>query len=425
MLKVKELFESKYYSYGMLSIIYFYVFFSIEYASISEKIFLPFILVGTLPIFFFYKNKILKNSIFVVFVLILLVQILSWINSQIYIPEVANSIPTLDRLGKLFIFFFIAYWLNGNLKYIKFLWIFFIFGFIFASFMNVDIVNTINNALNGHRIDLGIKNAQYTGMFASVNLLMLSLYIPTIIKKYKEHKIALIMALLLIVFFVCVVLISQARQSWLGLIASFIIGSIGYIIVYKRGFVIVSIFGVLFSFAIVYIYNNSNMVHNRVLSEKRVFKEIVNANKNIEMSSIGIRVNSWIEATKWIKQHPFIGLDSVAIPEVIARSSVFNDNFKRQFKHLHNFFIETFVAYGLVGILLILAMYYLVIKSIYSSDLSKNDKKYYLFMAITILSYWFVVNNFETFDSRKYGILAHNIILASFYTFYLTKTLKR
>ncbi len=62
-------------------------------------------------------------------------------------PEFASAMPKLDRLGKLFVFFFIAYWLKGSLKNITFLWFFFIVGFLFAIIMNADIQTILEGDL--------------------------------------------------------------------------------------------------------------------------------------------------------------------------------------------------------------------------------------------------------------------------------------
>jgi len=186
--------------------------------------------------------------------------------------------------------------------------------------------------------------------------------------------------------------------------------------------IIVSIFIVIVG--IFFILSNSKIIQKRFSSDQKTISKILNNDKNIGMSSIGIRVNSWIEAKDWILRHPLIGLDSAAIAEVIHQSKIFSKSMKKRFGHLHNFFIETLVAYGIVGLILISLIYYFVIRSIWYSSLSKNEKKDYLFFAIIFTIFWFIINNFETINSRTLGVFTHNIILASFYTFYLNDSLK-
>ena len=154
----KELLENKYYSSAMLLIVFSYALLDIAFHKMGN-IFLGLILIGSIPLLIVHKNKIFKEPIAIIFILILIVQTLSWINSLIYMPEFANAIPKLDRLGKLFVFFFIAYWLKGSIKNITFLWLFFIFGFILAIVINVDIKTIFELGMNQQRVDLSIKNA--------------------------------------------------------------------------------------------------------------------------------------------------------------------------------------------------------------------------------------------------------------------------
>jgi O-antigen ligase len=170
---------------------------------------------------------------------------------------------------------------------------------------------------------------------------------------------------------------------------------------------------------------STETVQERVMVEQDEVKSLFQEDKVIKMSSIGIRLNSWLDAKDWIVKHPLIGLDSEAISEVIQQSTRFSSDLKKEYGHLHNFFIETLVAYGFVGLFLIFAMYYFIIKSVQDSDLSESEKKYYLLSSICFLTYWIVINNFETFNSRVIGVSTHNIIFASFYTFHITKFLKR
>jgi len=425
---LKNTLENRYYSSFMLLIIFCYAFFNIKFHRLGD-IFLGLILIGSLPIFVIHKNKIFKDPIIIVFVLILIVQILSWINSIVYVPEFADEVPKLDRLGKLFVFFFIAYWLKGNLKNITFLWLFFIFGFIFAIVMNLDHNALVELMQNQQKVDFGIKNSQFDSMFAGTSLLMSLSFFYITIKSSKfsnKLKISLLLVIsILILLFTYLVLVTQSRQVWLGLISVAIVGPISYLVINKGKnlkFILISslvIIGVLF------LISTTTIVQKRLLQEQNVVYSILDKNKAIEMTSIGVRINSWLAAIDWIKRHPVIGLDSEAISEVINQSERFDDNLKKKYGHLHNFFIETLVAYGFIGLFLIIALYYFIIKSTQTSSISEDERKYYLLASICFATYWLVINNFETFNSRLLGVFAHNIIFASFYTFHITNYLKQ
>jgi O-antigen ligase len=424
---LKNIFENKYYSSVMLFFIFCYTFFNIKYNHVGD-IFLGLFLIGSLPIFTIYKDKVYKNPIVLIFIMILILEVLSWTNSLIYMPEFADNTPKIDRLGKLFVFFIIAYWLNANIKNIILLWFFFILGFIVAIGVNMNINNIIELAQNQQRVDFFIKNSQFDSMLSGTSFLMsLSLfYLTTKSSKFNKNtkNIILFGLFLLIILFFYLVIITQSRQVWLGLVSTIFVGSLSYILINKKFNFKILVIGFISIVAILFTISNINTVQKRIMNEKDVYKSIFQENKAIEMSSIGIRVNSWLDAKDWIARHPIIGLDSEAISEVIQQSKRFNSDLKKQYGHLHNFFIETLVAYGFVGLFLIFAMYYFIIKSIKSSDLPEEEKKYYLLLAICFLTYWIVINNFETFNSRIIGVFTHNIIFASFFTFHITSFLK-
>ena len=419
--------ESTHYSSFMLFLVFSYALSSISFHQLGN-IFLGLLIVGTLPIFIIHKNKIFKDPIVIIFFLIIIIQIISWINSIFYLPEFANEIPKLDRLGKLFIFFFIAFWLKGSLKNIVLLWLFYIFGFILAIGINTDITSIVKTVDAQQIVDLSIKNHQWDSMLAGTALLMsLSLFYLAVKSSIFSSKLKILVLIgvsLLVLLFIYLVIVTQARQVWLGLISAIIIGPLAYFIIHKITNLKFLLVGFSLTIGLLFLFSTSSIVQERISKEQDVISSIFDKDKQIQMSSIGIRINTWIEAEEWIKKHPFIGLDSEAIPEVIQQSNRFDNNLKKNFGHLHNFFIETLVAYGFIGFFLILALYYFIIKSILSSSLSTQEKKHYLLVSIIFTTYWIVINNFETFNSRSLGVFVHNLVFASFYTFYLTDYLK-
>jgi len=426
-MKLQNIIEHKYYMSTMLIIIFSYSLFHISVPQIGS-LSLIFLILGTLPIFIVYKNKIFKTPIMILLILILVTQILSWINSLIYLPEFANTLPTIDRLGKLFIFIFIAYWLKGSIKNITYLWLFFCFGFLMTIISNVDLVTIFQHGFDQPRVDFLIKNTQWDSMLSGTSLLIsFALFYNTLIsiKFSKTMKVLLLLiTFMFILLFTYFVIITQSRQVWLGLFSAMTIGAFSYLFIYKIVNLKIIFTLPIFILSIIFIFTSSHIVQDRIHEESNVVSSIFDTNSSIKMSSIGVRVNSWLDASEWIQKHPLVGLDSEAIPQVIQQSTRFNDILKSRYGHLHNFFIETLVAYGFIGFILILALYYFIIKSISSSSLSTQEKKYHLLISIIFTTYWIVINNFETFSSRSLGVFVHNLIFASFYTFYLTDYLK-
>ncbi len=411
----------------MLGVILSYSFLGIIFHH-QANIMLGLLIVGSIPLFFVYKEKIFKDPIVIIFFLVIIAEILSWINSLVYAPEFAADIPKLDRLGKLFIFFFIAYWLKGKLKNIILLWSFFIFGFLLTVFINVDIFHLFELGIHQPRVNFSIKNAQFDSMLSGASLLITLTFIyftykSEIISK-KIKTIIMIFLVSLVTLFFYFILITQSRQVWLGLVSILFLAPLIYFLVYKSKNFITLLFTYILIIATVYMLSTLSLVQDRVSQERGTITAIFEEDKTIQMSSIGIRVNSWIDASEWIARHPLLGLDSSAIGEVIQQSKRFEENLKKQFGHLHNFFIEVLVAYGFFGFFLIATLYYFIIKNTQSSALELRDRKFYLFISICFSIYWIVINNFETFNSRHLGIFTHNIIFASFYTFHINHYLK-
>ncbi|MEA2073634.1 MAG: O-antigen ligase family protein [Campylobacterota bacterium] len=321
-----------------------------------------------------------------------------------------------------------AYWLKGKQENVIYLWLLFILGFIFTIFLNNDFTTLLELMQSGQRVDLSIKNAQWDSMLAGTSLLMSVFLFYATLKSSNTLKVKLSFLALLSLFimlFSYLVLVTQSRQIWLGLVSIAIAGPLIYLVLNKGKNIKVVLFSLAGVALLLFLLGNSQTVQKRLSQEHETVHSLIQNQESIKMSSIGIRINSWLEAKDWIVRHPILGLDSKAIPEVIRQSDRFDESFKKQFGHLHNFFIETLVAYGFSGFLLILAMYYLIIKSISESSLKESEKKYYLLAGISFSIYWLIINNFESFNSRSLGIFTHNVIFASFYTFYITAYLNQ
>ena len=423
----ENILENKYYAKSILFLIFCYTFINIKFYHFGD-ILLGLIILGTLPIFVIYKKTIFKDPIVILFALVLILQILSWLNSVIFAPEFANKAPTPDRLGKLFVFFFIAYWLKGNLKNVIMLWLFFIFGFLFTIVLNVDISYLYDLTFTHERADFLIKNSQFDSMLAGTSLLIslflfyLTYHADIFSKNIK--RLLLFGTFVSILLFIYLVVITQSRQVWLGLFIAIVVGIITYVKIYHIKNIKMILIGALLTVGAFVLLTNSSIIQERISDEQTTIDSIIDQNTSIEMSSIGIRVSSWLDALEWIQRHPILGLDSEAIPEVIRQSERFDESLKKRFGHLHNFFIETLVAYGFIGLFFMLALYYFIIKSIKDDSLSHENRKIFFPFAITFLLYWLIINNFETFNSRWLGVYVNNIIMASFYTFYLTNSLE-
>lgn len=419
------------YNYLVLVFIYLFSITAIPFENISN-IFRTLFILCSLPILITERKLIFKDPMLKLLGLALLIQIASWLNSCVYLPDIANSGPKIDRLAKLFSFIFIAYWLKANIGRVYVLWGTLAIGFIIGCFVHVDFAREVTLAFNEDRVDFGIKNAQFTAMFSGISLLISGFIFSQLLsKKTPFNKISILSQIFLsvfiiatLLFFIFITIVTQSRQVWLGLALTVTLTPILYAFVFpksnrKRIFISYLVIGISF-IAI----SQSETIQKRIFLESSTLQPILSGDlDHIPMTSIGIRVNSWIAAADWIKERPIIGSDVEAIGEVIQQSPKFSPQLKKAFQHLHNYHIETLVAYGFVGLLIIYALYYWLIRSLFIMKKQQPELTAITLFSLIFVVFWAIINSFETFNARSFGVYTHNIMLAGFYTFYLTASL--
>lgn len=424
--KLKQLVESSAYQIFMFSLVLGYCLTLIPSQDISN-IFRFLLILGTLIAFIYEGKKILKDPVFILLGIALIIPIFSWLNAIHVIPDHVASGPKLDRLTRIFTFFLLAYWLKGQLSRIYWLWAVFILGFFSSCLLSPDFLTQVHLGMEGQRIDFGIKNAQFTSMFSGISLLI-SLFSYLLIYKsdltiVKKSALYIIFSSTLVIS-AFITLASQSRQVWLALsVTVFLFPLLCSFIFKPKRLLALTYIGVI---AIGLVLSQLPPIQHRVESESGTLHAVLNG-QTIPMTSIGIRLNSWVEASHWIADNPIIGSTSESIPLVIQESNRFSDALKGQFGHLHNYYMEILVAYGFLGLILVLSLYYWVLRSLFIYK-SKNQANFSLNIisvyACCMIIYWIIVNCFETYNSRNFGVFAQTLIFASIYTFYLTYKLK-
>ena len=401
---------------------------SVGFESLGKGLF-SFFMIFSAPLLLTERQTLFRDPMVKLLGLILIAQTLTWVNALYIHPEFAKDIPSLDRLAKLFSFVFIAYWLKGSTRAVLSLFAAFVAGVFIALAFAPDFHQDVMRALSGLRADFDIKNAQFTSMFAGVGMIIcgFGLYWAATSRLKKTHKILLVIVnTLALAGLTWLLVVSQSRQAWLALLLAVVVLPI-FLSFHSprcRGKALVSIY--LIIALLIGLFSTSSIVEKRISTENSVMATILNGDwQHIPMSSIGIRFNSWIEASHWISEHPILGSSSAAIKQVIQQSDKFTPELKAEFGHLHNFHIETLVSYGLVGLLLIYTMYYWLVRSIFIAQRERPELVSFSIFTMMFMMFWLVINFFETFSSRTFGVYTHNIIFGCLYTFYLASTLKK
>ncbi|MDA9557616.1 O-antigen ligase family protein [Vibrio sp.] len=370
------------------------------------------IIFGSLPylITLIAQKRLDKAPLILIFFAIIL-QVVSWGYAHSLIPNELKSYPQIKPLVSLFIFVFISLWVAPKRLYRLLLLAGFMGGFLYAVIHHQLDHNTLIKGLQGRRVDFDMHNAQFTSMLGIV-IIFVTAFISHAL--YRCNKLSAgVLLLVMTPLGLFITFISQSRQVWLALVIT--LAFLPLIIFKKNGKAMLVLYTAL---AIAgYSVLSNDTVQRRINSESNTVQAITQMQwDKIPMSSIGIRVNSWIESLDWIARSPIVGQSKEAIPLVIQQSDVFPKHLKR-FGHLHNYYLETLVAYGALGILFIIAFY----RWIYL-NIKEHGSRFERYFFITFLLFWAIINCFESYNNKHLGLFAHTIILASLY--YPFRTIK-
>ncbi|ODP97972.1 hypothetical protein BZG00_07105 [Salinivibrio kushneri] len=395
-----------------------YALCAIAFPDVGEVFRAGFLLLS-LPLLYTHWPQLKKDPIMWAFFGVIIVQCLSWANSLTHIPDVANAYPHVDRLAKLFLLVPIGLALQGRKDAVITLAACFVLGVFIACYTQSDFSSQIQRLLHTHRVDFGLKNAQYTSMLGGVIAIIsaFSFYLAD-----KSRWTIRAFFALSAVLGLALTLVSQSRQVWLALaIVIALTPALMFIVGLIKGkkklllgyaFVVVTLFAV----------SQSDYIQSRALKESSVISSVVQGNlDNIPMTSVGVRLNSWLAAWDVFQKSPLVGLGENGIGYVISSSEKLSELKKTvpkysNLSHLHSNHIETLVAYGLAGFALILFTYFQLAKRCFVARDTSENGKIVAFFSIAFFIYWLTINAFETFNSRSLGVFAFVIISGCFYS---------
>ncbi len=414
---INSIFNTEKYDLFMFSVCVLYCITALPDLGVSD-LFKNLILIGSAPVFYLYcKDKNSDKSIVYLFAISFIIQILSWFNSLFVIPGVAKNYPDIKAFSSLFLFVFISFWIRENKKRRVILLSSFLFSFFMTIIVHDYFHDSLSLALQGQRVDFGLHNAQYTTMLAASSI-MISFLLLFSIDKIKTRPMVVVLLIASIAFGFFAFLVSQSRQVWLAfaiLIALF--PAVFYKKIGKRVTLGAYALLIVLSFSLI----TSGIVEKRLADSRRtgdldVAVQVFNGYwDDIPMTSWGIRFNSWLEANEWIKENPILGASRVAVKQVLKTSERFQSNPRTSgFGHLHNYYLETLVSFGIVGLAFIVFFYSTITKNV----LVHADYSTSVFFLL-FLVFWLFINNFESYNSKYYGLYMQNIILGAL--FYISK----
>jgi len=364
-----------------------------------------------------YRKKIARNLtpwLTALFILSIVIPFASWLYVTQFHTSWAEDYPKLDKLPKLFIFFFIALILSRSER-LTFL---FATTFISSLFLSPWISGygsqELLDAFNGSRIDFGIKNAQHTAfLFGTAAILATSIAIY----KFSSNKFYSLFYIALALTSLIAMQFSQSRGVTLAIICAcltlFVLQAL-YGKSHKKILLATASLSAI-SILLMQLPGFGNLSYRLVKELTHTSVGLDAGLEAIPYNSIGTRLHSWDAGLHFYQSSPVFGLGDQAQTLSIQRHPDIPESIKNEFRHLHSSHIELLVRYGLAG-----AVWYIAFMA-YIASLTTGSKATKLLVP-TFLTFWIVANFFESYVFYYTGKVAFTMILAIAFSYKIKPT---
>ena len=422
---IKSLTKATWFSTTMLLCCLGYALFKAAYREIGD-IFQTILFIGTLFALYAERRKIIQNKVFILLIISVLIPILSWINALNHAPELASEAPQIGAMVNFYFFFFIAYWLKGSVADCKWFLSAFIFGVLLTLlFHSPNFFEEVMLGFQGQRIDFHYINANHGAALLGGVVIIGFIYAIEYFEKIRLDRKALkpfIASLFVLMFSSTLLIFTQSRQAWFAVFAAiFLMCIIILLIRTSLSFKHLAVFTFAFSIVSIFVLFQVPIVYERLTSELYIIPSVLSGEiDNIPNSSMGIRLHLWYESFSWLKEYPLLGLGDNARSLVISMSTRLPEYIRIHFSHLHNGYLEVLVNYGILGLLNFVFLFFLLIKSAFS----KHAPRYLTAFSVGFITYFLIINCFESFLSFKSGMYLFSCMTAVIYTFHLQQTLE-
>lgn len=391
-----------------------YALFKTSYRWVGD-IFQTLVILGTLVSIYINRREATKEPLVWLMVLAVITPFFSWFNALFEYPSIVSSTPDLGAIFNFYFFLFVAYWIRHDKVYINSFMIAFCLGVLLTMYSHApDMVNEITRGLNGQRVDFSYVNANHpAALLGAAVIVAISFWVK------QQNSSAFfgatrtsinIMLILFTTISLMMLVFTQSRQSWLALVIS--LGLMAWAYVYRRyafNPAITLLIMVVLTGLSAIITAQIPIINDRIMDEKDVVLALLSLDlDNIPFSSIGIRVHLWSESFVWIKENPLLGLGQNGRALVISSSEVMPAFVKKDFTHLHNGYIDTLVNYGIVGLMIFMVSIYSLLKR----GMSQSQTMRCASLTVGFVSFFMVINLFESFLTFKSGEFIFNSVAA-------------
>lgn len=381
---------------------------------------------------------LLRESILYLFVAWVLFQIGLYYWADDLFPHLrGDHIRDARLITNIFMFVVVAWWLGGSSKTIALVLALCALGFVLgAMFQDGGLLDELKRLKRHQRLSLGYRNAEHTSVYATFVLFALATFRRRIVAllPHKLRHLTQLLIFLAILFCIVAILGTQTRATWIGIIVSAALLLLGYltylaISLYNgKKFDLKStgikalwlIAGTTVAFLFLAQIDADKFVSKRIQDENRSIERLWKGEiSKIKQQSIGIRLTTWRLALDRFKERPLTGWGPSTIKHLIAKSTL-PKNVRQNFGHLHNSYLEVLVAYGLVGIGLLITLFvYVWCRAIQAWRAGHLPTDIMLF-ALAWTPYWLIVNFFESYIIfSETGNYLNAIVMGLLYTYHL------
>ena len=319
-------------------------------------------------VWFFFRGKSFRG-IYPVLALVMVIccAFMTWVSVNIAPGSTSTSSLRLDVLAKLFSFIPIGWVLYKKEEFIFPFLVATIIGACITPFSSGDTFNQFVDFLKqlisdqGEliRYDFGFHSVDFSGMIFGFDVLLLVFLRRRFIYRNETFSYpGLFLYLLLLVFSVMGVLVSQARASLLGLLVVSIVFSVTsvYRVLKTKQYSNVTMLApvvILMVMSILFV----NIWQKRAVGEEETISTISDLNfKDIPMTSIGLRLHLINLAIPALMERPLFGWGNEGSEIIIDRSGWSEDAIK-QTGNFHNVILDIWVRHGLIVLVIIMSVY--------------------------------------------------------------------
>lgn len=391
---------------GLTVVLHALLWFSFPAAS---KILSQLLVLLSAGLFFLAPASVRRSPGFWLLLAAIVVQLASWALSHLTHPQWADGSPKVDRLGNWMMLLAIALALGGSTRNVLLLWGAALTGLLLAPWLTGGGLAEIVLGLKGTRIDFDLHNAQHAAMYSGVALIGLLALLPGLLDRSRRNGWLLALWSAGFCFVGLMVVLTQTRAVWLGLLLAVAVLCWLWLREYLHGWQRWLPLLVLAAFLAT--LASSDLV------QKRANKELTSINTVMEgdvadmpFDSPGVRLHSWLEATRWISQRPLLGWGGKGRNRVIQEAEHFPAALKKHTHHLHSSYMDTLVNFGLLGLLLLLSLWGWLLWAVWRAYGRHSLAPGMMQFFTAFMAYWLLVNGFESYMYFSSGIFVFGLI---------------